>query len=281
MSRLSAALTCSSVWFGALTVAVPQTPPASAAQQVWEDMIAAKGGHARLRAVRSFVVAYRKSGSSTRPDVAPTFGFQQIALLPYGFWVWADFRPGSFGVTSDVFNFESHRNWYLWGGRDLVAQSTPSGMEYHFRGELETAELVYFLETSMMQPTVIGSEFHGRTATVDVQTELFASAKYTVDSKTHLPTAVTLIPFLRGFDGTEPPRPAPEVATTYKFDGVVTVDGIQLPKRVHLSGWGEPVYVVDPDLDPRMFEGPPQTTDQDEWRKWLRSGRTGGEPPGK
>src|ERR1041385_8869565 len=67
---------------------------------IWARTIEAKGGAGPLGNIKSFVIASAAPGSASRPDVASQFTTERLALLPARLWIWADFRPGSFGVST-------------------------------------------------------------------------------------------------------------------------------------------------------------------------------------
>ena len=99
---------------------------------------------------------------------------------------------------------------------------------------------------------------------MDVRADGFALVSYVIDTQTSLPLQVTLDALL-----SHPQLPPGRTyRSTYTLDGVVTVDGLRMPRRVD----GEDVrFTINPDIDPQLFETPPDgVTSRDAWKKFLR-----------
>jgi len=136
---------------GGLALGSAPTPPLDA-RAVWEAVIAAKGGHERLRNVRSFVISFGGKINTSRPDIAPKLDLEQVAFLRYGYWQWVDARPGAMGVSLTVYSLTTHRYWLLWVSHESRDKAIEDTSAKQLEDELE---LSYFLETSDLQPELI------------------------------------------------------------------------------------------------------------------------------
>ena len=240
----------------------PQQPRPT--DPAWEKTLEAKGGRSRLYTVQSFVVSEPFRGEDD----------ETVVGLPDRVWLWEDGRPDSVFWTR-VWNRRAHFDALSRGGAAAdVPKVWNTGTEAQMTENIVRWQLVYFLETAYVEPTVVTTARTGDTIVVEALAPGFR-IRYRIDSANQMVKAVTLTPEIPNPSGVGHAVPAP-FSYEYAFADWTTVDGIQMPRRVQLNGqWADVRFLVNPDLAPEIFETSPEgVRSKTDWRKWLRSERS-------
>jgi hypothetical protein len=210
------------------------------AERLWEQAIAAKGGRARLYAVRNMVVSWR---GNKHVD---------FYVFPNKLWRWMDDRPSPIGLAVEMHNLE----------RNLAYLTYPDDPESprridteRGRGALRNAQIYYLLETQWMKPVPVGVT-SGRVEwrAVDVVQTVVDGTRvdFYLDRESHLPLKISF-------------------GTYYvTFSDYREVDDIQMPRRVSYmgSGWILTNYQLNVAYDEAIFERPPSIEAGPEaWRR--------------
>jgi hypothetical protein len=241
------------------------------AKALWERMVEAKGGRARLHAVHALVVSTNDPLSGfTRRDVAGRLQYEIVASFPDQFWWWSDYRPGKMGFDIAVWNRVSKKAWEALNGRS----AGPSGWGPAREGDrrITLVQMAYLLETKYFQPTPVRIEqrvtARGTRMVLDATAPSMHLIRYVVDPASAMVEEIEATPLLRQLDGSGPETPASEPFYRYSFSGWSTVDGIQMPQ---LDGKTKLRFLINPDIDPKLFDTPPDNvTRADAWKKFLR-----------
>lgn len=208
------------------------------ARQLWEQAMTAKGGRARLCAVRNMVVTHRGN-----KDVA-------LYVFPNKIWQWTDDRETPIGLAVMMVNMDANLGYVT---RSDDPQS-PIKMDERWRRSMTYfllyAQLYYLLETQWVKPVPVGvtSGRAGR-RTVDVVQTLIDGTRvdFYLDRASHLPLKVAF--------------PAADERGTYyvTFSAYADVAGIQMPQRVSFMGSGNlpTTYQLNVAYDEGIFARPP------------------------
>ncbi len=239
-----------------------------AAEALWEQAVAAKGGRERLAAIQSFAIQERTEfGRLMLRDVAAGKVSQVVCALPDSWWEFLDYRPGKMGYSVLAANAQTGLGWSTHGGPAGPLLRRYTGLAYRVR----QLQYVYFLETRAVRPTPIRASTVKRGfATVDrVETMLEGDlVVFDLDVKTHLPIRIetsrkNTLPAPR--PGMAPPG---DMRFVYELAGYDEVGGIQVPRRVTLGGDTAHARVeINPEHDPSIFTTPPSPDSTiDSWR---------------
>jgi len=170
------------------------------ARRIWEHAIAAKGGRESLYAVQNLVISTVGS-YTTGSGKANTVRTEAFFVFPNKAWSWVDLRPDVFGLTVEMFNFDSNTHYLITSDnsppvRQTIPLTETSASQTH-------SLLAYLLETKWLQPELVNAstERIGR-RTVDVvhtvlrnDVEGFTPENkyidFTFDQETHLPIRVS------------------------------------------------------------------------------------------
>jgi hypothetical protein len=259
----------------ALGLSSPSEVAAPQAKELWDQVIAAKGGRERLRAVRSFVKSEGVSFPDfSRPDVATSERVEFVCELPNRLWMFADYRPGKMGFRTEVWNKPRGLYWYsvLGNPAGTGRAGQAAQLDESLAGVIEANEYTYFLETKWVQPELVSVA----TRRSGLRRETAINAKwgntelvYTIDLATHLPTALHT---LRGDPNSRHPDQPILTERDLRFEDYRDIGGIQMPTRVKIGpDWGTVSFLINPEIDSKLFETPPDgVTTADAWRKWLR-----------
>jgi hypothetical protein len=201
---------------------------------LWERMVVAKGGRARLRAGHSRVVSTSVEGGVSRPDIAPNVRMERVLELPDRQWLWVDHRPGTFGFTTLVWNRTSRDSWRSDNGQNPGPSDWGTGEEHDTKLDIEQIQALYLLETAFVSPkTVTLVNRNKDTALLEVVVANH-TLRYTVDLKTSLAKRVTSVPWLGDAHGNGPYFPSATLVFSYELEGVVDIDGLRMPRRLTL-----------------------------------------------
>src|SRR5262245_23838307 len=89
------------------------------ASELWEKAITAKGGRQRLHDIQSFAIGTAVPNTHASP-VAAGERSEFVSVLPDKFWRFVDYRPGSMGFSTEVWNGEKGDYWSATGPRTAV-----------------------------------------------------------------------------------------------------------------------------------------------------------------
>ena len=124
----------------------------SRAEQVWEQAIVAKGGRKRLESVRSIFISQRSNywHGLKKYEVFT----EELAVFPGKSWSWTDYRPDVFGLTVEMYNFDT-------GIKYISNADVPPPQPHAISGYETTLSqtyglLGYLMETKWLKPKVIG-----------------------------------------------------------------------------------------------------------------------------
>jgi hypothetical protein len=189
----------------------------AAAKALWEEVIAAKGGHEKILSITNVVVSsvgeVESKGRKYKTHVETLYAF------PDRYWDWVDERPTAFGLTMSMHNFALGTKYYSAPGERFTGVLPLRSDEASNDMAGVTPELL--LETKWSKPapqSVYQLVFEGRKR-VAVQTQL---RKWRIDfilDEAKLPIAI----ISHAEDG--------GVVTTHLGD-YSTVEGIEMPGKV-------------------------------------------------
>lgn len=238
--------------------------------EVWERVIAAKGGRERLQAVRTLVIRSHEpepGGDSRYRRVVGTVQYEFVRAFPDRYWAWEDYRPGAMGFRTEVVSIPARFDWESRRGERATQIAWSARGQSHIADLLIREQLVYLLETSFTKPTIIGSSKQGGRIRLFAAVPGYQQVEYVVDPKTFLP-AIVVLTWSSDTDRDKPPAVAlPPL--TYELADYVSVGGIQMPTTV--KGLGRVEYIINPDIDPKLFVTPPDyVVDRNHWKKYLR-----------
>jgi hypothetical protein len=232
--------------------------------EAWAKVIEAKGGVERLHKIT--VLAWSADYPS-RSSQGPGEHMEFVEAFPDRYWAWEDYRPGPGSFATQVWNAQKQLWWdSRQGGRAKQIPWTQRAA----RAGLQDAHgriFLFLLESKDVRPTIVRTVEGNDTVDLFATAPGFVEIRYTIDKSTFLPRAVTLVPeFFRA--GESSPRAG--AATQYFLKDYRLVDGIQMPGLI--EGMGQMRFIINPAVDPRLFETPPDgVNSRDEWRKFLRA----------
>ena len=236
----------------------------------WERVVAAKGGRSRLHAVHTLVIRTNDlapGGDQRFRRAVGTVQYEFVRAFPDRSWTWEDYRPGQMGFAAEVFNISRRLNWESRRGGKAVPLRWSDSSERALRSRLLEDQLIYLLETRFAKPTLRKTWRDGDTVMIEGEAPGLQRLIYVIDGRSMLPRSITLTPAPVALPDKPGLHPVP--SESYEFDRYTSVDGIQMPSQV--KGLGEVSFTVNPDIDPKLFETPPDgVTSRDEWRKYLK-----------
>jgi hypothetical protein len=207
-----------------------QTPESP--HDLWEHMIAAKGGHERLQSVRTFAwMATRVTPAHRNWSEGPSMVY--VAAPPDHLWIY----ESGYAET--------------WRGRGLSSprMGIPATLT-----SLEAWQLACFLETSVVRPTPVSVEPSAEDARVVIleATSEHLKVRYSVDRESYIVRQVTLSRRTddpeSGFSRFIDERP-------FTLEGTETVGGIQMPRWIRTGDYVRDLrFLINPELDEGLFE---------------------------
>jgi len=161
------------------------------AQQLWEQLIMAKGGRERLRNVRTMVQSER-----TRVMTGDEH-WVRAYVFPDRVWQWADMSSTVLGMELSVYNLSTGRGYSVRPNTGPPTETTgPKSMQAgrHF---LHEAQLIYLNETAWLHPDVKGLLVVHEAAEVQdsdaIETLVNGErVDFYLDRTTHLPVQITV-----------------------------------------------------------------------------------------
>ena len=257
--------TIAAVLLGAVGALISPTPGQVDPQIVWERVIRAKGGREKLHAVSTLAWSIDGPKLNSAPDVIGAERLEFVEAYPDRYWLWMDYRPGSMGFHAEVWN--AQKRFWFQSNRGGKAHSIPwsSAAEWARRRDRTKHGLVFLLETSFVAPTLTKARTEGDSIYLEGTAPQFISVTYTIDTATYLPRRIAVTPEAAPEWGPLPPA----LTTEYVIRRYSAIDGIQMPTVI--DGYGEVRFTINPAVDQKLFETPPDgVTSRDEWKKYLR-----------
>jgi hypothetical protein len=164
--------------------------PPCVASEVWEKLIAAKGGRANLEDVRVFYV--KEQEAATRLSFARR-DIRTLYVMPRFFWQWDDTHTPMFGVTITQFDLDQGT---------MASLNTSSSFKPVFeKSMVPTKERVddrvaaYLIETKWLKPVAVGCKIAQEEQRRVVLLEVEARGNryvYHLDAKTYLPLRLSV-----------------------------------------------------------------------------------------
>jgi hypothetical protein len=237
------------------------------ARQLWEQAIAAKGGRNRLYAVRNVVVIQH---GELRINLLKKISTLQESLFvfPNRIWTWNDMRPSVFGLTVDMWNYESHKQYvlpYPITPNPHTITDEPAG------GSLMYGFLDLLPETKWLKPTLVRStvtRVKGKEVDV-VQTSVNNErVDFSLDRKTHLPIRISYFsPEYNNRFSEKYHSDTPD--TIQDLSDYAEVSGIKVPQRIKYDDGSE--YKISFQFDVEYNEGifvnpPPIEAGPEAWK---------------
>lgn len=241
---------------------------------LWNQAVDAKGGRARLEAVRNIVVTDRtRYPRSPRPDLTTGLTRQRLYVFPTRVWEFLDERPGLFGVSLSIYDLQQAVGWNA-AGRIPDRGGIVDDVTY----KLLHGQFMYLLETAFLKPEPLSSRSSkvGRVTVDVVETRVSPDVRveYYLDRRTHLPIQVVVFRTIR--IPPDVPLPPQTFASEerYTLGAYANVDGLQMPTVVRLGGGNNPTqtsYRINVTYDEQVFLDPSPSLFQrpalDAWEK--------------
>ncbi|OFV91668.1 MAG: hypothetical protein A3G76_03940 [Acidobacteria bacterium RIFCSPLOWO2_12_FULL_65_11] len=275
--RLTIALLFSAAAAGASATAGPDQNVEAA--MLWNQAVAAKGGRAKLEAVRNLVVTERTIyAPGNRLD--PGFTRQRLYVFPARLWVFFDHQPGTLGNGFQVFDLEQPVGWNDVGRlpdrKTLVDDATYDLLEGQF---------LYLLETAFMKPVPTGTRSGrvGRVAVDVVEVTVPQTGplgyhsdirvEYYLDRQSRLPVRAVVFRTVRA--PTDKPGLDFTRETRYTLGDYADIGGLQMPRIAMVEGpntKNTTSYWINVEYDQRVFTLPvsfprPELAVLDGWGK--------------
>lgn len=189
------------------------------ARELWEQAIAAKGGRARLYAVRNMVVSARRIGGNVPVHQ------ESLSVFPNKVWLWTDQRPSIFGLRMTMYNYETGMKYVVQEG-DPRTELEP--IEAKEASLYRNAGMPDLLESQGFKPVPERASVGkvGRQSVDIIQTVLDGRRiDFALDRETHLPVRISLYSIFQG---------KTYETNTYLSD-YVEVNGIKVASTVELE----------------------------------------------
>jgi hypothetical protein len=238
------------------------------AVRLWEQAVAAKGGREHLHSVRNMVISSRGEymTSSFKKNKIRT---EELLVFPNKYWSWDDLRPDVFGLTVEMYNYDTNMKYIISDGEP---HHPPEPIKERQRNKsLRNAQLSFLLETKWMKPTLVKANT-GRVGLrpVDiVQTTVEGErVDFAFDRKTHLPVRVSYYDVVRG----------KTYIMALALSDYIEISGIKVPQTSKVDEgdkykYGEGVkykasYQFNVEYDPEIFvKPPPLEAGPEAWRR--------------
>lgn len=233
------------------------------ARELWEQVIAAKGGRENLYAVENLVVSVKTKYKKLKRGFTGNHT-ESLYVLPDKWWFWVDEPP--FGLGIWTYNFSSKVGWEVDEGfpsqtiKPSADVSTTSKIDVRFRfvnRKFSEDQLIYLMETKWLQPTIIGVRAEKlNSQKVDVIEISYGNQKfeYYIDKQTHLPKQVVIRTLI---EKTGTSVDGKEHTESFMLSDYVEVSGIKFPRVVRRGNEStETTYQVNVDYNKNIFENP-------------------------
>ena len=219
------------------------------AQRIWEQAVAAKGGREHLSSVRNLVI-YSRADYLSRRGKTNEVKLVGLYVLPNKSWVWSDLRPDVFGLTVEMYNYETNMKYVITPGDPHHPLEPIEPNEK--RGSRALGLAYYLLETKWLKPIPIKASAGkiGSKPVDIVQTTLNGQrVDFTLDRGTHLPAKVS-------YYTTDKNR---TYVTELRLSDYVEINGIKVPQTItyHDGTKYKQSYQFNVEYDPEIFVKPP------------------------
>jgi hypothetical protein len=236
-------------------VAVSDDETAARARELWEKVLVAKGGRARLRKITNLYVAadqgqgYRESTLNVFPDYRFDFSYE----------------PKQEETSIEVSNARKGIVWW-----QILDKTKPRKYEAEDVYRNLRPQFIYLLVTSDVDPVPLGmrKEWIGlkRVDVIEVEAQGWR-VDYYIDPKTHLPLRVVLPNGLKAHE-------RGDMNHIVTLEDYAAVDGVMMPHKATHTFTTNPRKLVDrlkfeinAAYDPQVFEqAPTSRTSGESWR---------------
>jgi hypothetical protein len=265
---------------GGFSMANSEGRDAGRARELWESVIAAKGGRERLYAVNNLAVSTRARYKQPRKNFTGHH-YERLFVLPDKWWFWAD--ESGFGLSIWTYDFGRQVGQEVLDIAPVARIIKPlpesakaeAGSEeakmddrYHFvKRQFAEQQLLFLMETKWLQPTLIGARvarLKGKEVDVIEASYGKETFEYFIDRDTHLPLKVDTRTRMKYTQG--------EYEDSFVLGDYVEVQGIKFPRVAGRGGADtETTYQVNVAYDAGIFQRPP-TIDMgpEAWRSSQR-----------
>jgi len=196
------------------------------AVRLWEQAIAAKGGRARLYAVRNMLVSTRGE-YTTRLFKKNQIRQETLYVFPNKVWLWNDLRPDVFGLSVSMYNYDSNMSYVISGGNP---QRAPEPIKDTRKNKaLRNAQLSFLLETNWLKPTLVKASTGrvGLRSVYIVQTLVEGErVDFAFDQVTRLPVRVSYYDLFE----------SKTYVNSQSFLDYADVGGIKVPQTLEYTG---------------------------------------------
>jgi hypothetical protein len=232
------------------------------ARQIWEQAISAKGGRERLYAVRNMVVS--SSGKYSHRGTKYPIRQEELIVFPDKYWFWNDLRPDVFGLTVEMYNYETNMH-YITSPDNPQSQPKPIIGVKRSAGELFLyTQLLYLLETNWLKPTLVeatAERIEHRSTNVIQTRVLDRRVDFAFDSESHLLTQVRIS---RRRDNKE------VLDDVIDLSDYIEADGIKVPQTIRYDDGMvyKKAFQFNVEYDPEIFLKPsPIEAGPEAWRR--------------
>lgn len=240
----------------------PQEASQEEAKKLWEQAIAAKGGHKRLYEVHNLVVSshakyklgFMKSGQQH---------FEEFYVFPNKSWLWFDERPSKLGLAVKMNNLD--RNLFFLTYPDDPESPRKLGVAPEEANSFTVrAQLLYLMETQWIKPVpvkVTRGRINGKAVNIVHTFVRNRQVDFALDPESHLPVNVT-IHYRSDKDVTSSAGVLPigeSVLNSVALSDYAEVNGIQIPHTINFDQGvnSRTSYQMNVAYDERIFERPP------------------------
>jgi hypothetical protein len=218
-----------------------RSPGRERAVQLWQQMIAAKGGHARLEAVATMLQTQGDRLLAVRPGLKNTkTELVRLFVFPDRVWQWFDGGSTAFGTSLRIDNLGLALHFLGLPGE---VRRTEGASGEPARHQLWEAQLIYLSETAWLRPDLVQVLAEPDLPNVDAIETKVTAAKLTgpkladkeervdfyLDKRTHLPVQVVDYGWEpSGWKGRDPEL----IKVYYKLSKYTNVGGVMIPGSV-------------------------------------------------
>jgi len=240
------------------------------AKQLWEKVIAAKGGRENLYAVKNLVVS-NKSYSPFEDEEFQNSKSEELYVLSGKWWCWSDERPG-FTIGIKQYDFENEIGYEITENSEKPRIFKPlkpqnlskeklsiilDGERYNnfAKERFLINQLIYLMETEWFQPQIraIRTErVNGENLKVIEVSFGRQKLEYFIDPKTYLPNKIRRLVWfedLKAFDNED----------ILYLENYINASGVKFPQIVRRGKKTETktTYQVNVKYDENLFNKPP------------------------
>jgi hypothetical protein len=248
--------------------------------ELWEKVIAAKGGRENLYAIKNLVVS-KKSYSPFEDKEFQNSKSEKLFVMSGKLWSWIDERPG-FSIGISQYDFENEIGYEITENSEKARIYKPLKSQGLSKGQLSIVldgerynnfakerflvdQLIYLMETKWFQPQINGMRSERiKGENLNVVEVSFGRQKleYFIDSKTNLPNKIRRLVWFedtKEFDNED----------ILFLEDYIEVAGVKFPQVIRRSKKTETktTYKVNVKYKENLFNKPPSIADgQEGWK---------------